>query len=280
MRDGKSVYDGSPELSKEEIVYCMTNKKIEDGCFLFDEKDKEELLRVDNLGLEDKFHDVSFTLYKGEILGITGLLGCGRAELAQALFGAVRHDRGNIFIKQEEVHIQSIKEAMQHKIAYVPEDRLTEGLHLERNIGENGTLCILPQVRDGILINKKKYLKRREEILNHVHIAGMEYDKAAKALSGGNQQKVVLMKWLATNPEIFILNCPTVGVDVGSKSEIHDVIRNVARNGVGVLVISDDISEIRQLCNRVIVMKEGTLTAEHQVKEIDEATLERELIQD
>lgn len=280
MRDGRAVYDGSPNLSKDDIVFWMTNKRIAESFFEFNPDGRKDLLFVENLGWGTKFQNVNFTLREGEILGITGLLGCGRSELAQALFGVVPHDRGKIFIKGKEVSIQGIKDAMNNGIAYVPEDRLTEGLHLDRSIGENATLCVLPQVKEKGLLNKNKLLEKRKEILNRITIAGMEYDKAAKTLSGGNQQKVVLMKWMATNPNVFILNCPTVGVDVGSKSEIHEVIRQVAREGVGVLLISDDISEIRQLCNRVLVMKEGRLTAEHDILKIDAEALEDELIQD
>ena len=280
MRDGKSVYDGSPDLNNKEIAFLMTGKELTESFFTFDAEATEELLRAEHLSSQNRFEDVSFSLHRGEILGVTGLLGSGRSELAQALFGVIPYDSGELYIHQKPVHIHSIKDAMDQKIAYVPEDRLTEGLHLDRSIGENATLCILPQVRNGVLLNNRKLQEKREELLHRIHIAGMEYDKAAKALSGGNQQKVVLLKWLATNPEIFILNCPTVGVDVGSKSEIHSLIRDVARTGVGVLVISDDISEIFQVCNRVVMMREGRLTDEYQIKDISQEFLERELIQD
>lgn len=280
MRDGKAVYDGAPDLARDEIIYYMTNRKIEERFFNFDASEKKELLRVEKYGLSGAFDNISFTLSEGEILGITGLLGCGRSELAQALFGVIPHDTGIVYIDGIRTEIRSITDAIKNRIAYVPEDRLTEGLHLERSIGENATLCILPQVRKRLLLNRRRLAEKREEILNRIYIAGMEYDKASKALSGGNQQKVVLMKWLATNPRIVILNCPTVGVDVGSKSEIHDVIREIAKGGVGVLIISDDISEIRQVCSRVMVMKDGRLVSEHNIIDVSMEDLERELIEE
>ena len=153
---------------------------------------------------------------------------------------------------------------MNYHIAYVPEDRLTEGLHLKQSIADNSIARIVRDYANKFgIINRRELLKKQKEGLNSMSVAGMIPDNPASSLSGGNQQKIVLIKWLSSNPDILILNCPTVGVDIGAKSDIHGIIRKLAREqGVGVILISNDNYELKQTCNRVLVMNEGRIVKE------------------
>jgi ABC-type sugar transport system, ATPase component len=281
LRNGKNVYDGDiKDLDKRKLVYYMTGKEIEVEPYTFVPTSSKPLMEVQNLSLAGHFSNVSFTLLPGEILGVTGLLGCGRTELAKALFGLMPATGGEIFIDGVPAKINSVQDAIKNGIGYVPEDRLTEGLHLEETIGENSLLCVIDKLVGKLgNLDKSKMKDQMERGLNSIKIGGMAYGKPAKSLSGGNQQKVVLVKWLAAQPKILILNCPTVGVDVGSKSEIHNILKESARTGKGVIVISDDIPEIMQLCNRTLLMSQGRMVSEVVNSETTVEELERMLVQ-
>ncbi|HYF82305.1 MAG TPA: sugar ABC transporter ATP-binding protein [Clostridia bacterium] len=282
LRNGMNVFDGdAKDLSKRELIYYITGKEIEAEPYIFELKDEKSLMEVKNLSLTNHFSNVSFNLMPGEILGITGLLGCGRTELAKSLFGLMPASSGEIFVNGVRTRMESVQDAIKSNIGYVPEDRLTEGLHMEQTIGENSVICIIDKLLGKIKnLDKNKMKLQMEKGLNSIKIEGMAYDKQAKSLSGGNQQKVVLVKWLAANPKILILNCPTVGVDVGSKSEIHEVIKNLAKTGIGIIVISDDIPEILMICNRIMVMNQGNVVSEVLSTETTIEELERKLIEE
>lgn len=272
MRNGSIVYSGGiRDVTEEQMIYYMTGREIKAQRFDYVPEEGEPVMRVEGLTLNPCYHDVDFHVSKGEVVGITGLLGCGRSELAKSLFGLMPYEKGQIYIHGKAVKIRSVKDAMENKVAYVPEDRLTEGLHLSSTISDNAIVCLLHKMLNRFkFLDKKKMADTYKEILGRVTIAGMEYDKEVRMLSGGNQQKVLLLKWIATEPDILILNCPTVGVDVGSKSDIHSLIHSIAKTGVSVIVISDDIPEIMTLCNRAYVMHDGTFCEE---VEIDRTTL-------
>lgn len=277
MRNGKNVYESNGEkLSKEELIFHMTGKKISEERFNFIKTEDKPLLQVKDYSIKGKFSDINFSLYNGEILGITGLLGCGRNELAKSLFGIMPAASGNIEINGRDIGIiKNVQQALQYDIGYVPEDRLTEGLHMEHTIEDNAVARIINMlVGKNKLLDKKKVAEKKKEILSRIHIAGMKPLNPARSLSGGNQQKVVLVKWLAANPKILILNSPTVGVDVGAKSEIHNIVKDLAVEGVGCIVISDDIPEIMALCNRVLIMKEGRMVDERLIKDTTMEELE------
>ncbi|MGO1385141.1 MAG: sugar ABC transporter ATP-binding protein [Arachnia sp.] len=264
IRNGQQVITSLPEeLDHKKFAMYMTGREVED-LELEDGGDVgEPILEVEKLGLTRAFEDVSFTLHKGEVLGITGLLGSGRTELALSLFGVFPAERGTIRVAGEAVRLRSIADAMRHGIGYVPEDRLSEGLALERSIGDN---IVVSEI--GNMVSRLGLLdgaRRRAEVdrwVEELRIATPNPDNPVNTLSGGNQQRVVLAKWLATNPAILILNGPTVGVDIGSKQEIHVILRELARSGMGIVVISDDIPELQQTCSRVLLLKEGRIEAE------------------
>lgn len=286
MRGGKNVYDAKTsdaKLTKEEIIYYMTGKRFNSTLYNFEDTGKTPLLEVKNYSLSGAFEDINFSLHPGEILGVTGLLGCGRSELAESLFGLQTADGGSIYINGENVGVfKSVSDALKYQIAYVPEDRLTEGLHLEQTIADNSVSRVIGAFANRLgLLNKKALDAQKEKGLSSMSVAGMRPNNPVKSLSGGNQQKIVLIKWLAANPNILILNCPTVGVDVGAKSDIHEIVRNLAtEKGIGVIVISDDIYEIMQLCNRVLVMRDGKIALEKDVKDTTMEYLEASLAAD
>lgn len=264
IRNGKQVITSLPEeLDHRKFAEYMTGKDVEELGFPEDQPVGEPVLEVENLSLSRAFEDVSFTLHRGEILGITGLLGSGRTELALSLFGVFPPEAGTIRVKGEPATIRSIGDAIDRGIGYVPEDRLTEGLALERSIADNIVISEIDAMtsRLGILDADR----RKAEVtrwVDELRIATKNPDNAVNTLSGGNQQRVVLAKWLATNPDILILNGPTVGVDIGSKAEIHRILFRLAAQGMGIIVISDDIPELRQTCRRVLLLHDGRITAE------------------
>ncbi len=232
------------------------------------------LLKVAGLAKSGCFSGVSFELRAGEILGITGQLGSGRTELALSLFGVLPADSGSVAVGGRRVGLKSIREARANGIGYVPEDRLTEGLFLDQSVGSNAVAAIIDRLRGrSLLLDRDALRARAAEWVGRLDIRPPSVDLPAASLSGGNQQRLVLAKWLATEPGILILNGPTVGVDVGSKAEIHRIIRTLAGRGMGLLVISDDIPELAHLCDRVLLMKQGRVAAELERRNLWENTL-------
>ena len=282
LRNGRLVIEGHmQDFNTESFVYYMTGRELDKSRFAGSEKPGAELLKVEAISAKTLFEDVSFTLREGEILGITGLLGSGRSELARALFGMIRLNSGSITLAGERVRLRNVRDAIAHGIAYVPEDRLTEGLFLPHTINRNIMIVAFRKFFSRLGFVRKDVLKRTvDHWIDELKIVTPSGELPAQSLSGGNQQKVVIVKWLENDPRVLILNSPTVGVDVGSKADIHAYARKLARQGMGVIIISDDISEILQNCNRVLVMKRGRIVSEHQAAELTEAQLSEQLRED
>ena len=280
MRNGKNVFQseaGEGKLSKEDMVYYMTGKKFSSERHVYIEQSPIPALKLNSLTLDGAFENIDFSLYKGEVLGVTGLLGCGNGELVETLFGIRKATGGSVEVAGKNVGIfESVDDALNNKIAYVPEDRLTEGLHLDQSIEDNAIARIVRNYTGHCGLLKMKALrKKQKESLGSMNVAGMVPTNPVNSLSGGNQQKIVLIKWLASNPDILILNSPTVGVDVGAKSDIHKIIRDLAREqGMAVLVVSSDMYEVMQICNRVLIMKDGKISQEIDIKDTSMDELE------
>ena len=204
--------------------------------------------------------------------GITGLLGSGRGELGDALFGLAPATSGKIILNGKEIEIHNIEDAIKNKIAYVPEDRLTQGLFLDRSIQDNMVAASIGKYFHGGKLDHKKIAEDTTDWIGNLSVKIGKQTDAIRTLSGGNAQKVVIAKWLNTDPELIVLNGPTVGVDIGSKSEIFEILHKLAKEGVGVIVISDDLSELVQNCNKILVMRNGKAVAH-----IDEEISENEL---
>ena len=277
IRDGKKVGVYNAEgLDHDTLSFYMSGKKIVDSVLDYREKEgqKEPLLEVKNLSKKGNFQDINFKVCSGEIVGITGILGSGRTEIALSLFGLNRPDSGEIYIDGKLAKIKSPQDAIELGLSYLPEDRLNQGLFIKQSIGNNIVVTILQRLlnRFKLFDNSKKY-EAAKEWIEELNVITPSLETAAQALSGGNQQRVVIAKWLATHPKVFILNGPTVGIDVASKSNIHNIIKGLANKGMGVIIISDEIPEIIRNCNRIIVIKEGRIIKKVNTDEVTEDKL-------
>lgn len=277
VRNGRHVItDKTENVNHEKMIYYISGRKLEGNSFLFDaENDDTPLFEVKDLYLKDAFKNISFKVMPGEILGITGLLGSGRTELAMSLFGLYPPDSGEIFIKGKPVSIKSPQDALKNKIAYVPEDRLTEGLFLLQSIKDNISIANIDSLKtDKGAIDEKRIDDVAAKWQEALSIKLGNFDDPIGTLSGGNQQKVVLAKWLETAPNVLILNGPTVGVDIGAKFDLHEKIREIVKSKtMAVIIISDDILEVIQNCNRILVVKKGRITDELSNRDLDEDRL-------
>lgn len=272
LRNGEYVSNGDiTEYDRARFIRDLTGRDIEEIKYS-PEEDENEILRVEHLTRAGAFEDVSFTLKKGDVLGITGLLGSGRGELGDALFGLAPAQSGKIILNGKEIQIHSIQDAMNNKIAYVPEDRLTQGLFLERSILDNTMAASIKNYFKKGKLDYKAMEIATDDWIKTIGVATPSAKPAIRTLSGGNQQKVAIAKWLNTSPDLLVLNGPTVGVDIGSKSDIHAILHRLAKGGVGIIVISDDLSELVQNCNKMIVMRNGKV-AEVIDNTVDETTL-------
>jgi len=279
LRSGEKVIEGDmADFDREKFIYYMTGRKIKEAHYEKPNIAGDCLMKVDNIGIKTLFKGVSFELYPGEILGITGLLGSGRSELARALFGLEQLTEGKIYMDGKEVVLKSVTDAINLGIGYVPEDRLTEGLFLPHTISRN---IIAPVIKRNLtktgMIDNKKIESSVDGWIDELKVKTPSGKLPAQALSGGNQQKVVIAKWLEPQPRVLILNCPTVGVDIGSKTDIQAYARKLAQDGMGVIVISDDIPEVLQTCSRVLIMKKGRIVEEHSVTALTEESLAAKL---
>jgi len=282
FRNGKKVLDqDARELDIKTMELYMTGRELKSS--KIKEKSKveglETVLEVKNLGLKDEFLDVSFNLKPCEILGITGLLGSGRGALALSLFGVTPADSGRVIMGEHEVKIKKIQDAIHLKIGYVPEDRIREGLFLDQTIEDNIVVSTIDKLINRLhLINIKEKSTLAKDWIQRLNVKTPSEKLPAKSLSGGNQQRVVLAKWLANRPKILILNGPTVGVDVGSKVEIHQLIQELASQGMGILLISDDIPELIRNCDRILLMRNGRIAGEFRSEEITADQLNEAMI--
>jgi rhamnose transport system ATP-binding protein len=221
----------------------------------------EVALRVEKLGREGVFADVSFELRQGEIVGMAGLVGAGRTDVAKTIFGITPAASGTITIDGQKVTITSPQQAMELGLAYVPEDRQHHGLVLPMNISHNITLPILSEFVKAGWVDNRDELEAAHQAASQMEVKAAGIWQKARELSGGNQQKVVLAKWLATHPRILILDEPTRGIDVGTKAAVHGLMSELAAQGKAILMISSELPEILGMSDRILVMREGRVTA-------------------
>jgi simple sugar transport system ATP-binding protein len=221
-------------------------------------------LRVSNLSRAGEYTDVTFSIRAGEILGLTGLLGSGRTELALSLFGMTQPDSGTIELAGEAVTLRSNRDAIRKGVAYVPEDRLSLGLALEQPISSNILASTLQRLANSFgLIDPGRRRQEAETWISDLAIKVSNADSPVRTLSGGNQQRVVLAKWMACAPRLLILDSPTVGVDIGAKDGIYDLVRKLADRGIAVLMISDEVPEVFYHSHRILIMRNGRLMGEY-----------------
>ncbi|MCE1253333.1 MAG: sugar ABC transporter ATP-binding protein [Anaerolineae bacterium] len=267
LRDGKFIIElnnSKKDTSKETIVRHMVGRSLD---MYYPERktnvDPKIVLETKNLSKKGMFNNISFALHKGEILGFFGLVGAGRTELMKTIYGDFALDSGTILINGKEVKIKSPVNAIQRGLALVPENRKTEGLILMLALDENIALPNTKLISQHGYILKNKKRKLAEEFINSMSIRPPFYNKPVEDFSGGNQQKVVVAKWLAAQPHVIIMDEPTRGVDIYAKREIYEIINQMTENGISVIVISSEMSEVMGICDRIMVMHEGELTGEY-----------------
>lgn len=265
LRNGVVVESGpAADQTPATIARAMTGRDVSNARTLdLLPEASEPVLAVRSISRAGAFRDVSFDLAAGEILGITGLLGSGRGEIAEAIFGVRPVDTGSISVEGRDVTPRSISDAVRAGIGYVPEDRLTQGLFLEKSIADNIVAASLDSYRGRFpLLDRGRIATSISGLFSRLRIKAPDASAPVRSLSGGNAQRVVIAKWLDRQPSVLLLNGPTVGVDIGSKEEIFTILRQQASRGVGIVVISDDIPELVSSCHRVLIVRSGRLAHE------------------
>ena len=273
LRNGETVAHGMiEEFDRERFIKALTGRSISEEYYRPQTSD-EEILRVEDYTRNGAFEKVCFSMNKGDVLGITGLLGSGRGEIGDALFGLAPAQEGTVWLNGEQIKIHSVTDAMKAGIGYVPEDRLTQGLFLDRSIQDNTVAASIPKYLHRGRLDYTEMYRVTADWIEKIGCNAPSPEPNIRTLSGGNAQKMVIAKWLNTDPKLLILNGPTVGVDVGSKSDIHAILHELAEKGVGVIIISDDLSELIQNCNKIVIMKNGRSSGMIRAEELDETQL-------
>ena len=276
LRDGEYIATGDTNsLTKEKIIKMMVGREITGE--IKENKDRkafsEVSLEVNNLEGENKFRNISFKLHKGEILGFCGLMGAGRTELARGICGADKLKYGEIFVNGEKVNFKKPYDAVKKGICYLSEDRKRFCLLLEKSVAENTVLSSLENYIKHGFINDKKIISDAKEQNQRLKTKTTNINEKIKNLSGGNQQKVIIARWLLKNSDIIIFDEPTRGIDIGAKSDIYSLIKKLAEQNKSVIVISSEFNEIKNLADRVLVMSEGEITKELNIHEITQENI-------
>jgi len=267
FRDGKYVATKiTRDITQDDLIKMMVGREllqVEGAVKAAGESaGGDVMLNVQNLTRAGVFHDISFQVRKGEIVGMAGLVGAGRSEVAQAIFGADRADAGTVQVAGTPLKNGSIQSALNAGVALVPEDRQHLGLILPMSVSDNLTMSVLPKMSIATVLAPWRESATSQKLIADLRVKTANDRVAAQTLSGGNQQKLVIGKWLATNPKLLILDEPTRGVDVGAKAEIYKLIRSVAATGMAVLVISSDLPEVLLLSDRILVMRAGRISGQ------------------
>lgn len=264
LRDGRHIAtEKISETNHDRVIQQMVGREV-----IFQQPkhlEKEpgaELLRVENFSSPGKFQNVSFTLRAGEVLGFAGLVGAGRSEVAQAIFGLDPHAAGKIFVHGKELAVGNVHEALSVGIGLLPEDRKRQGLVLSMNCRENSSLAALPRLSRFGFVNRRDEKSLAQQYADRLRVKTPSLEALVAGLSGGNQQKIALAKWLARECDILIVDEPTRGVDIGAKAEIHQLLDELACQGLGLIVISSELPEVMNLSRRILVMREGRVAGE------------------
>jgi rhamnose transport system ATP-binding protein len=262
LRDGKYIGEGRmADITIDKIVQMVIGRSLKQMYPKLEAEQGDIILKVENLSKIGLFKNVSFELHKGEILGFFGLVGAGRSEVMQTIFGIDSKTSGDVFINGEKVNIANPSDAMNFGLAYLPEDRQIQGAILAMNIRENITLPIIDGIGRYIFLDRNREFEITDKYGKHIEIRASGWEQLVEDLSGGNQQKVVLAKWIATKPRILIMDEPTKGIDVATKATVHNFISELAKQGIAVILISSELPEILGMSNNIIVMHEGVVTA-------------------
>lgn len=272
LRDGKRIAVASlKEITANEIIAHITGRKdletlTHDGASV--KRSDIPSFEVEGLQVGTRVNNISFQLFPGQILGLAGLMGSGRTELVRALFGLDKKDEGFIKIDGKEVNIKSPRDAMAQGLAFIPEDRRRQGLIMEHTVKHNILATNLSSLSHHSFLNFSKINNVVQEAITKFEVRPGEANREVRLFSGGNQQKVVIAKWMATNPRIVLLDEPTVGVDIGTKVEIMRLIRSIAKEGKSVILISSELPELLSVCDRILVIRKGEISEDLDRKEV------------
>lgn len=275
LRDGENVISGDlKDFSIDDIIRHMVGREIQDKFPRIHSEKGKEILRVERLNAGPKVRDISFSLYEGEILGIAGLMGAGRTEMTRALFGVDEKTSGKIYLFGEEVKANSPKESIELGMALIPEDRRKDGLCTDLSIRENISLPNLDSMKNSLgILSKVLELKISEDTIKSLNVKAKDREMISKNLSGGNQQKVVLGKWLVRNPKVILFDEPTRGIDIGAKVEIYQIMNELKKKGVGVLFISSEMEEVLGMSDRILIFCDGRITGELSREEANQENI-------
>lgn len=275
LRDGKIIGNlVTEDTNKSEIINLMLGHKLRE-----EKPDRREsfdsvIMEINDFSTRNKLNGISFKLYKSEILGLAGLLGSGRTELLKAIFGAEPISKGSIFIENKELKIKIPQDALSNGIGLLTEDRRYEGLLLEMSVMDNITISIIDKIkRFFFFLDRKKQQSTTLAFINKLLIKTPNMMQKTMNLSGGNQQKVVLAKWLSISPKVLMLDEPTRGIDVGAKDEIRQIIKDLSKTGLSIILVSSELPDITSFCDRVLIIHEGTITNELKGNEINEENI-------
>ena len=279
LRDGKYIGEGKiADITIDKIVQMVIGRSLEQMYPKLEVEQGDIILKVENLTKIGIFKNVSFELHKGEILGFFGLVGAGRSEVMQTIFGIDSKTSGEVFINGAKINITNPSDAMNYGLAYLPEDRQIQGAILAMNIRENITLPIIDRISRHIFLDHNREFEITDEYGKYIEIKASGWEQLVEDLSGGNQQKVVLAKWIATKPRILIMDEPTKGIDVATKATVHNFISELAKQGIAVILISSELPEILGMSNNIIVMHEGVVTAKFTREEANSKKIIRAAI--
>lgn len=279
LRDGKYIGEGKiADITVDKIVQMVIGRSLEQMYSKLEVEQGDIILKVENLTKIGVFKNISFDLHKGEILGFFGLVGAGRSEVMKTIFGIDSKTSGDVFINGKKVNITNPSYAMNHGLAYLPEDRQIQGAILAMNIRENITLPIIDRISRHIFLDRNREFDITDEYGKNIEIKASGWEQLVEDLSGGNQQKVVLAKWIATKPRILIMDEPTKGIDVATKATVHNFISELAKKGIAIILISSELPEILGMSNHVIVMHEGVITAKFTREEANSKKIIRAAI--
>ena len=274
LRDGCYINTFNvSEVTPRQIVEGMVGRELNDFYPPKSKESGEPMLKVSGLSRNGVFQDINFELRRGEILGLSGLVGSGRTEVARAICAIDKLDAGEVHFLGEAVRFRNYSDAIKHGLCYLTEDRKLQGLFLNLNVKNNINAAIIDTLSRHMILQGKKEVKNANTYVERLNIKVHSINQLISSLSGGNQQKAMIAKWLAVNPAVIIMDEPTRGIDVGAKSEIHNMLRELSNNGIGVILISSELPEIIGMCDRVIVMHEGRMTGEVSGREITEQSI-------
>ncbi len=283
MRDGKYINTlYGEDIEPHTIRQNMIGREIEGSYYRDDYEctyDKEVVLRAENLGVEGIFSDVSFDLHKGEILGIGGLSECGMHELLKTVFGAIKPTTGSVVLTKDNVALKNTTVSVNNKVAYIPKDRDKESLFQATSIKDNIVASSFDKIKKGIFILPNSEKRMADEEAKRMEVKMQNVEQQVRDLSGGNKQKVVIAKWMANNSRIFIMDCPTRGIDVGVKAKIYKLMSSLKSQGISILMVSEEMMELIGMADRIITMKDGHVSKEFtRSKDLTESVIISEIV--